>query len=79
MDATFHRLCELFSQLGLPDEPAAVEHFINTHRPLAAGTHLYDAPFWTPSQAQFLREQIQADADWAEVVDGLSARLAVSA
>jgi hypothetical protein len=76
MDATFHRLCELFRQLGLPDEPAAVDRFIATHRPLAAGTPLCDAPFWTPSQAQFLREQIHADADWAEVVDGLSARLA---
>lgn len=78
MDTTFHRLCELFQQLGLPDEPQAVEAFITRHRPQAAGMPLCDAPFWTPAQAQFLREQIQADADWAPVVDDLATRLATA-
>ena len=76
MDTTlFPRLRDLFRQLGLPDEPAAIERFIAEHRPLPAGTALCDAPFWSRSQAQFLREQIMADADWAEVVDLLSVRL----
>ena len=75
MDEHFHRLCDLFRQLGLPDEPAAVESFIAEHRPLPAGMHVCDAPFWSPSQAQFLHEQLMADADWAEVVDDLSLRL----
>ena len=35
MDLHFHRLPDLFHQLGLPNEPAAIEHFIATHRPLA--------------------------------------------
>ncbi|MFO1327962.1 MAG: DUF2789 domain-containing protein [Rubrivivax sp.] len=74
MDTPFHRLCDLFAQLGLPHAPAEVEHFIATHR--LAGTRLCDAPFWSVAQAQFLREQLHADADWAEVVDDLAVRLA---
>jgi len=34
-----------------------------------------DAPFWTPAQAAFLREKLNEDADWAELVDQLSAAL----
>lgn len=79
MDDAFHRLCDLFRQLGLPDEPAEVERFIAEHRPLPEGMGLCEAPFWTPSQVQFLREQIIADADWAPVVDDLAARLAAHA
>lgn len=75
MDTPFHRICDLFSQLGLDAEPASVERFIASHRPLPAGVAVHEAPFWTPAQAQFLREQLQADADWAEVVDSLAVRL----
>jgi len=75
MDTEFHRLCDLFRQLGLPDAPADVERFIAIHGRLPATAPVCDAPFWSPAQAQFLREQIQADADWAGVVDALAARL----
>jgi hypothetical protein len=36
---------------------------------------LSDAPFWTPSQAAFLREEILEDADWASVIDELNVDL----
>jgi hypothetical protein len=36
---------------------------------------LPDAPFWTPSQAGFLREEIIGDADWAQVIDELNVNL----
>jgi hypothetical protein len=75
LDTDFHTLGDLFRQLGLPDEPAHVEQFIRQHGPLPAGMALCDAPFWTPSQARFLREQLQADADWSGVVDRLATRL----
>ena len=75
MESPIHRLGDLFRQLGLPDDPAAIENFIAAHRPLPAGVALADAPFWTPSQAQFLREQISDDADWAELVDSLGSLL----
>jgi hypothetical protein len=71
MEPPFHRLPDLFRQLGLPDDPSSIERFIARHRPLACNTALCDAPFWSPSQAQFLREEVAEDADWAEQVDQL--------
>lgn len=76
MQPAIHQFSELFRQLGLPDDGASIEAFIARHRPLPAGVALADAGFWTPSQAQFLREEIQEDADWAELVDSLAVRMA---
>ena len=75
MNAHYRSLAELFRQLGLPDEPAAIARFIDGQGPLPLGTALADATLWSSSQAQFLREQIADDADWAEVVDALNALL----
>jgi hypothetical protein len=75
MDAANHTLADLFSQLGLPNGTSEIEHFVESHRPLAADVPLSDATFWTPAQAQFLREEIDEDADWAEVVDQLNLML----
>jgi hypothetical protein len=72
-----HSMSNLFDQLGLPSDQAAIESFIETHSPLAPGVLLSEAPFWTPAQASFLREEIIEDADWAEVVDELNAELRV--
>lgn len=75
METSTHKLCDLFRQLGLPDDAAAIEAFIAEHRPLPRAIHVADARFWTPSQAGFLREKIAEDADWAELVDILGALL----
>ena len=75
MESTFHPLTDLFRQLGLADDTAAIAQFIEAHRPLPAGVALCDAPFWSPSQAQFLRQAIRCDADWAEPVDSLAVLL----
>lgn len=75
MENAFHTLNDLFRQLGLPDDPASIEEFVARHRPLPAGVALAEAAFWTPSQAQFLAEEIRDDADWAELVDRLAALL----
>ncbi|WP_284619517.1 DUF2789 domain-containing protein [Aquabacterium humicola] len=75
MESPVHRLGDLFRQLGLPDDPSAIEDFIATHRPLPGYVTLADASFWNASQAQFLREAVNADADWAELIDSLAARL----
>jgi hypothetical protein len=72
MDLSTPTMHDLFAQLGLPSDEASVQQFIARHRPLPAGVTLPDAAFWTPAQAQFLREQLQRDADWAEVVDQLN-------
>ncbi|MGB9578203.1 MAG: DUF2789 domain-containing protein [Halothiobacillaceae bacterium] len=75
MEHSFHPLSELFAQLGLPNDAAAIEAFVARHRPLAHDLALTDAPFWSESQRQFLRESIDQDADWAEAVDHLDALL----
>lgn len=64
----------LFDQLGLPSDHEEIERFIATHS-LPQEVKLVDAPFWTPAQAAFLREQFQRDAEWAPVVDELNTRL----
>ncbi len=75
MDAFYHRFTELFRQLGLNAEPAAIAAFIQAHAPLAPDARLEDAPCWSPAQARFLREEILKDADWAELIDQLNLAL----
>ncbi|MFJ2710294.1 DUF2789 family protein [Pseudomonas sp. NPDC087346] len=64
----------LFEQLGLPAEGTAIDDFIEAH-PLDANTKLIDAGFWTPSQAQLLKEWLRADGEEAILVDELNVRL----
>lgn len=75
MESSYHSLRELFLQLGLAADTAAIETFIEGHRPLPAAVALTEAPFWTAAQRTFLCQQLEADADWAELVDQLDSRL----
>jgi hypothetical protein len=75
MESPIHTLADLFRQLGLPDEPGAIEAFVASHQ-LSRATALADAPFWNPAQSRFLREMVCQDADWAEPVDELGRLLA---
>jgi hypothetical protein len=75
MDAPTNQFCELFAQLGLPADEPAIRRFIAAHSPLPDATRLEEAPFWSPSQARLLREQLSLDADWAVVIDQLSLAL----
>ena len=70
-----YSLNNLFAQLGLHSSDAEIEGFIKTHNHLAPSILLSQAPFWTPSQATFLQEEIVNDADWAEVIDQLNVML----
>ena len=75
MEAHVHGFSQLFAQLSLPSDKAAIDAFIATHAPLPPALKLADAPFWTPAQAAFLKAEIAEDADWSAVVDSLDARL----
>ena len=75
MELPVHSMSNLFAQLGLPSDEAAIERFIATHAPLPENVPLADAAFWTSAQAAFLRDEISEDADWAELVDQLNLRL----
>lgn len=72
MDSTYHGFEELFDQLGLPSDTCSIKFFIAQNSPLNNCLRLEDAPFWTSSQATFLKEKIQLDANWAGVVDQLN-------
>lgn len=74
METLVHNLTTLFQQLGLPSEPAEIDAFVGCH-PLTPGTSLCKAAFWSPAQAQFLRDAILNDSDWAEAADQLALRL----
>lgn len=75
MEQPVHSFTLLFAQLGLPSDAASISQFISRHSPLDEHLELADAPFWSAAQATFLREAVDADADWAETVDALSAAL----
>ena len=75
MESSLHSMTHLFTQLGLPSGPADIQAFIETNRPLPTRFALHEAPFWTPSQAEFLREQVEEDADWAGIIDRLDSGL----
>jgi uncharacterized protein involved in type VI secretion and phage assembly len=75
MDTSQHSLSTLFAQLGLSSDAESIDHFIAEHAPLDPAVQVADANFWQPAQASFLRQQLIADADWAEVVDELSLKL----
>lgn len=75
METPIHSMADLFQQLGLDGEPAAIDAFVLKHRPLSDRVLLADAPFWNASQAALLREEKAKDGDWAPVVDALSSLL----
>lgn len=74
MDTSMHTMENLFLQLGLDNSEHAITEFINRHR-LAKETPLQQASFWSTSQAQFIKECLELDSDWAEVVDQLNVQL----
>ena len=75
MELLRHDMQALFEQLGLPGDPRAVEDFIVAHRPVPSEIRLAEAAFWSSGQAAFLRDEIEEDADWAEIIDALDSAL----
>ena len=75
VDTSKHDMNALFQQLGLASQSEAIEQFIESHKPLANHIPLPEASFWNAGQAEFLREVLEEDSDWTELVDELDARL----
>jgi hypothetical protein len=75
MESPVHSLNALFAQLGMDSRDEAIAAFVKTHKGKAAHVLLYEADCWSPSQAGFLKQALDEDADWAMVVDQLSALL----
>ena len=74
MDDTAITLQNLFEQLGLSSEQAAIDAFIDSNR-LPEGVKVEDADIWTKAQSQLLKEKLLADDNWAMVIDELNTRL----
>ncbi|END3383328.1 DUF2789 domain-containing protein [Vibrio alginolyticus] len=75
MEMHQHGMAELFQQLGLGSSPQEMKDFITQHRHKRDSAPLHEASFWTMSQANFLKQAIEEDADWAELVDQLDVML----
>lgn len=75
MNTTLPHFGALFAQLGLPNDDQSIAEFLAGHASIAPGKRLPDAPFWSTSQAAFLREALNQDAEWSGVVDQLSKAL----
>jgi hypothetical protein len=75
MELSIHDVPGLFEQLGLASSQKDIEDFIAAHRPLSEEIALPDAPWWTPAQSAFLREEWTKDAAWVEAIDQLNAGL----
>lgn len=75
MESFIHNINSLFDQLGLNSTDDAIEDFINRNSPLPGNVELDKADFWNASQASFLKQVKDEDADWAEIVDQLDAML----
>ncbi|GAA3536252.1 DUF2789 domain-containing protein [Zobellella aerophila] len=74
MEHIIHPFSELFEQLGLDASHDGIEHFLASHR-LPPDMELVDAPFWSKAQANFLKEGLLDDSDWAEIIDHLNVSL----
>lgn len=69
------RMTNLFLQLGLDACEEGIQRFIRENE-LPDETHILDAPFWSESQSQLLRELLCSDGThWSLVVDQLSEAL----
>ena len=74
MDTSNHNMKTLFEQLGLSSSEVAIENFIQNNH-LTKEIPLDHAACWSAGQAQFIREALDQDSDWTEVVDQLDAML----
>ena len=74
MEQPSHDLSTLFDQLGLESDSKSIDNFISAN-PLPDEVKLVDAPFWTDSQRDLLRDWLLADGEEAVLVDQLNVRL----
>ena len=75
MDTSFHIVKDLFLQIGLPNDKPDIDNFIQENKGIPADTLIWEAEFWTQSQAAFLKESYDEDSDWVEAVDHLDSLL----
>ena len=75
MDTSFHVVKDLFLQIGLSNESPDIDSFIRENKGIPSSIPIWEADFWTQSQAAFLKESYDEDSDWVEAVDHLDSLL----
>ena len=75
METPIHYMVSLFDQLGLDSSKEGIDEFITQNGNLPANIKLHKAGFWNTSQATFLKDTLDEDADWVEIVEQLDAML----
>lgn len=75
MYSAIYSIHSLFNQLGLASTDEAINTFVTKNGSLPGNVKLYQAKFWNEAQKTFLQQMIDEDADWAEIVDELNAKL----
>ena len=78
MDRSNHTLACLFAQLGLANNNDDIESFINKHAGIPQQTSIAQASLWNKAQAQFLKDALEQDSDWSEIVDMLDSLLRIA-
>ncbi len=75
MDTSLHLVKDLFLQMGLSNDNSDIDIFVHENKGIPSSTPIWEADFWTRSQAAFLKESYDEDSDWVEAVDRLDALL----
>ncbi len=75
METPIHSIVTLFDQLGLDSSEQGIDNFIEKNGPLLDTKELHKAGFWNTSQASFLKQALDEDADWVEIVNQLDVML----
>jgi len=75
MRGNVHTMSDLFKQLGLPHDAAAIEDFIARHEGACVDCALPHAPIWTESQRAFLEQAVADASDWALPAEELAGML----
>jgi len=71
MSSAAHTLAELFMQLGLPSDKESIEDFVDRNQSVCKDRSIVEAPIWSESQLEFLRQALSEDSDWSQIVDSL--------
>lgn len=66
---------DLFSQLGLDSSDEGIDYFIYQNKGLPENMHIEDADIWTDAQRNFIKAELEEDAEWCELIDQLNVML----
>ena len=75
MESNHTKMQDLFAQLGLANDQASIDKFVSDNGGLARKTHIENAAFWSKPQAEFIKNALAEDAEWAELIDQLNTLL----